>query len=215
MFFSHKGARMLGDFVMLSVMGPHAGESNNQIFKRKIDDVAKVGNTFWLVRSSRSRPNIVQPFVTEALKHSAAVYCVFISPASVGGAEETSSATKATRFSGHAERPDARDQSAWSALPAGLGPVTGHLDGAAHALILDELQLVHGQELSLWDWAEFGPAGLPIRTRQGSSTLCAVRKNTSSHPDRMKSGTRSIVAIGRLAKPYSVWLDANKVHIAP
>lgn len=200
---------MLGDYAMFSVMGPHAGETENGIFDRKIKDISEVGRTFWLVRSSRSRPSIVQPFVAEAMRREVAVYCVFISPSAVGGAQETSSAARATRFSGHSVRPDERDPSAWSPLPEKLGPVTGHLDSAAHALVLDELQLVTGQELSLWEWAEFGPAGVPIRTRQGSSTLCAVRKNTASHPDRMKSCTRSIVAIGRLAAPYSVWLGAN------
>lgn len=200
---------MLGDYVMFSVMGPHAGETDEEIFDRKIKDVAKVGKTFWLVRSSRSRPNIVQPFVAEAMRHGITVYCVFISPSSVGGASPTESSSPAGRFSDRPVRPTRHDVAAWSALPAGLGEVTGHIDAAAHALVFDQLQLVRGQGLSLWDWAEFGPAGLPIKTRQGSSTLCAVRRNTASHPDRMKSCARSIVAIGRLAKPYSVWLDAN------
>ena len=33
----------------ISVMGDHAGEGVDKIFKRKIEDITKINRTFWLV----------------------------------------------------------------------------------------------------------------------------------------------------------------------
>lgn len=34
---------------IISVMGDHAGEGVDKIFKRKIEDIKKINRTFWLV----------------------------------------------------------------------------------------------------------------------------------------------------------------------
>ena len=40
-------------------MGDHAGESPNEIFQRKMIDIERVGQTFWLVKSRKSQPESV------------------------------------------------------------------------------------------------------------------------------------------------------------
>jgi hypothetical protein len=45
---------------LLSVIGSHAGEEMNVIFNKKIEDMTKVGKTFWLIKSYMAKPPIVQ-----------------------------------------------------------------------------------------------------------------------------------------------------------
>jgi hypothetical protein len=48
------------EYNLFSVMGPHAGESSAAIFARKIADVRNVGRTFWVVRSHKAKPDMIQ-----------------------------------------------------------------------------------------------------------------------------------------------------------
>jgi hypothetical protein len=41
-------------------MGPHAGESNEQIFSRKIQDITNTGLTYWFQSSNKANPSVVQ-----------------------------------------------------------------------------------------------------------------------------------------------------------
>jgi hypothetical protein len=56
-------------------------------------------------------------------------------------------------------------------------------------------------------WVQL-PSGIGPVTGQmdASATACAVQKNMSAHPNRMKSRYRRIVAVARLAEPYCVWV---------
>ena len=62
-----KNMKILNEkFVIISVMGPHAGESSEQIFSRKIKDIERTGNTFWMIQSYKSNPPKVQSLVKKA-----------------------------------------------------------------------------------------------------------------------------------------------------
>lgn len=152
-------------FVIISVMGPHAGESEAEIFKRKIEDVGRTGKTFWLIRSRQAKPFMVQRICKEAkieLKH---VFTVFVEASSVGGSTPTSSAASATSYSD--------DRRTWEDLPEGLSPVTGKIDRGAYALIFDQLKL-YNSIIDLWNYADFFDQEHPIKIFQGASTLCAI-----------------------------------------
>jgi hypothetical protein len=75
------------------------------------------------------------------------------------------------------------DRAAWLPLPSGMGPVTGQMDHSATALVFDDLATDVDRTLDLWRYADM-----------------------STHPDRMKSRCRRIVAVARLAEPYCVWV---------
>jgi hypothetical protein len=187
----------LGDFAVISVMGPHAGESTKQIFTRKKRDIEKVGKTFWLVRSPAVKPCMVQEMCSAARKRSQRVSCLFISPSSEGGAKDTDGASPATEYS--------VDGSTWLPLPKGLTPVTGRLDGRAAALVFDELTIIDKQaELDLWDYCCHGDGTAPIIFGQGRSTVCAIRKSSRACRGKMKSNIRVLVAKARLAAPFAV-----------
>jgi hypothetical protein len=60
--------------------------------------------------------------------------------------------------------------------------------------------------LDLWRYADAANQDLPVKFKLGLSTVCAVRRDMASHPDRMKSRFRGIVAAGRLVEPYCTWV---------
>ena len=186
------------DYAVISVMGPHAGEDAGTIFKRKIDDTRNVGKTFWLVRSYKAKPPTVQSICGVAAGKGMKVHCLFVEPSSQGGAAPTKSSGAAREYS--------PDGVTWFALPKGLGPVTGLMNAGAYALVFDELILEGQAAVDLWDYADFVEPCSPVIIRQGASTICAVRKNMSTHPKKAKANVRCLVAIGRLAQPYAVWL---------
>ncbi len=178
---------------VISVMGDHAGEGVNTIFDRKKADIERLGKTFWLVRSPQARP----PHVQEICKATPA-YTIFIEPATKGGARPTTEEDAAKEYSD--------DRVLWHQLPKGLGPVTGKLDTGATALVFDMMTTNVTGKLDLWDYAQSSDIHKPLRFILGCSTVCAVRSDTKSHPEKMKSRYRGIVAVAKLANPYCVWI---------
>ncbi len=174
-------------------MGDHAGEGADAIFDRKKADIERLGKTFWLMRSPKARP----PHVQEICKTLPA-YTIFIEPATKGGARPTTEEDAAKEYSD--------DRVLWHRLPKGLSPVTGKLDTGATALVFDMMTTSVSGKLDLWDYRESSDFHKPLRFILGCSTVCAVRKNTESHPEKMKSRYRGIVAVARLVNPYCVWI---------
>lgn len=178
---------------IVSVMGPHAQEDTDAIFVRKRADIARVGLTFWLMRSPKARP----PQVSALCRNSPASV-LFVGPATPGGARPTTKGDAATEYS--------CDRRSWHTLPDGLSPVTGKLDSCAAALVFDMLTTDVDTTLDLWDYADASTPATPLRFRLGCSTVCAVRTDMKLHSNRMKSRHRAIVAVARLTHPYCVWL---------
>lgn len=178
---------------VISVMGDHAGEDVATIFNRKIADIKTTGRTFWLVRSAKARCPEVQEIC-----RSGPAYVIFVGPATPGGARPTTAETVAREYSA--------DRRTWQGLPDGLGPVTGKLDAAAVALVFDAMETSRVNRLDLWSYADYFAEDKPLRFRLGCSTVCAVRRDMTANPDRMKSRYRPVVAVARLAEPYGVLL---------
>jgi hypothetical protein len=178
---------------VVSVMGDHAGEGADAIFDRKKADIKRIGKTFWLMRSPKARPAQVQ----EICKTIPAC-TIFIEPATKGGARPTTEEDAAKEYSD--------DRVLWHRLPKGLSPVTGKLDTGATALVFDMMTTYFGGTLDLWNYGESSDIHKPLRFILGCSTVCAVRRDTRSHPEKMKSRYRGIVAVARLADPYCVWI---------
>ena len=181
-------------------MGPHAGEDSSAIFTRKIGDIQNVGKTYWLIHSYKAKPNMVQHICGIASQHAEYVKCYFLAPSSQGGAFPTIHSAPANQYS--------TDNTNWNPLPPNLSPVTGHITKSACALVFSELQTEATLALDLWHYSDGFNQEMPIVIRQGSSTVCAFRKDTDLHPARMKSHIRPVVAVGILAKPYAVWLKS-------
>jgi hypothetical protein len=188
------------EYSVLSVMGPHAGEESDAIFARKISDIRNTGRTFWVIRSHKARPNMIQAIAAAVRHRSGELLCAFLAPSSPGGAVPTKICCAATEYSA--------DQSKWQALPAGVTAVTGQMTPSTCALVFDQLCLPESAVVDLWQYADFFDPTQPVKIRQGASTIGVLRGDTSTHPDRMKSHLRQVVAVGRLVEPFAVWLRA-------
>jgi hypothetical protein len=186
-------AALAGPNCVLSVMGHHAGEGSDEIFNRKKTDINRFGKTFWLMRSSKARPAQVQGMCV-----TIPTYTIFVEPATKGGARPTTAKDVAKEYSD--------DRVLWHRLPEGLSPVTGKLDSGATALVFDMMTTDESGTLDLWEYGELSENQKPIRFVLGCSTVGSIRKDTKSHPDRMKSRYRGIVAVARLADPFCVWV---------
>jgi hypothetical protein len=180
-------------------MGPHAGETELGIFGRKIADINRIGKTFWLNRSYKSKPNMIQQICAEAKKEKNNCYCLFIAPSSEGGADPAITSDSATSYS--------EDALIWNSLPSRLSPVTGKIDRGARALVFDQLELINKISfINLWDYADFFNQELPIKIMQGGSTFCALKRDMRNHKNRIVSYRRRIAAVGRMSEPYCVHL---------
>ena len=186
------------EYAILSVMGPHAGQDEAAIFSRKIADIHNIGITYWLIHSYKAKPNIVQHICGKASGQDANVRSYFLAPSSPGGASPTLHCVAANEYSS--------DNTNWVALPQGLSPVTGHINRSAVALVFGELHIEATSTLDLWQYSDGLDPEQPIIIRQGASTICALRKDMTHHPARIKSHSRRVVAVGTLTKPYAVWL---------
>lgn len=101
----------------------------------------------------------------------------------------------------HAAGLMSEDQRKWVPLPKGIGPVTGRLNGGT-ALLLDSLEPCSAS-IDLWRFMEH-PGSDPVRFMLGASTACLVP--AAEIAAGMKSRYRRVVAVGRLSKPYAVYL---------
>lgn len=178
---------------IVSVMGPHAGEGADVIFDRKKSDIDGAGMAFWLIRSPKARPAHVQQMCS-----TLPGYTIFVEPSTRGGARPTTEAMAATEYS--------RDRVSWERLPIGIGPVTGKLDSGATALVFETLVTSNGGVLDLWEYSEYSDIGKPLKFALGRSTICAVRRESKAHVERMKSRYREIIAVARMKEPYCVWV---------
>jgi hypothetical protein len=114
------------DYSVLSVMGPHAGEESGAIFARKIADIREVGRTFWVIRSHKAKPDMIQTIGTSVCSGSGERLCAFLAPSSPGGAVPTKTSGAAIEYSA--------DRSKWNTIPVGISPVTGQMTKGTCAL---------------------------------------------------------------------------------
>ena len=187
------------NLLIISVIGPHAGESEEDIFARKINDIEKSDQTYWLIKSWKAKPDMLQSICSHAIEKGYNIKCFFIEPSSIGGATPTKVSNSAKYYS--------TDNITWSVFPKDLSPVTGKIDGNSYALVFNELKLENGI-LDLWDYADYFSQSSPLKIMQGASTLCAIKKDSSNIPilEKIKSRFRRVIAVGKLCPPYGVWL---------
>jgi hypothetical protein len=145
------------------------------------------------MRSPKARPPQVQ-----GICKTFPAYTIFVEPATKGGARPTTEDDAAKEYSD--------DGVLWHQLPKGLSPVTGKLDTVATALVFDMMTTDVRGTFDLWDYGDALDIHKPLRFILDCSTVCAVRKDMKSHPEKMKSRYRGIVAVARLAEPYCVWI---------
>ncbi len=172
-------------FCVLSVIGPHAGESMPQIFARKLEDIACCGFTYWLGRSYGCSP---QQFAS--LQAEQDITCYFLEPAVPGGARPTTEAGIAYEYFAN---------DCWHPLNQHLSPVTGKVsDGRAWALVLKSIAFPVADTINLNAFTDLR-GGIQVKFKLGYSTVLA---NPSAPSDAVK--LRKVAAVATLAFPFCV-----------
>ncbi len=182
-------------YVLFSVVGSHAGESQAEIFDRKKREIINAGKSFWLIKSFKAKTRDIQNLCRIASKDGEDIFCIFIEASQKFGAQPTKTSSVASQFSS--------DNVHWLDIPNRIR-ITGKIDKMATALVLDSLKIDDEEKIKidLWNYSDFLNDLEPIRFMQGASTICAIEK----HNEGMKSRCRKIIALGKLVKPFAVWL---------
>jgi len=179
-------------------MGPHAKQSEAEIFTAKAHQVGMYGRCFWLYHSMMARPDQVQ----ELCGRSQPSYCIFVK----GRPQPTKLADVATEFATSRDGP-------WASItPAEIRP-TGKLGGAPCAMIFDALELpdqptdvFDALTLNLLNYSPFGLPSQAIDTQMPHSTVCCERTPSRNDKDQMQDVIRHVVAVARLQRPFGVWV---------
>lgn len=179
---------------LISVVGTHAGETLKQIFKRKRKEIEKAGFTFWLYKSHSAKPKTIQKLA----KNNKETLCFFVKASSRTGARPTKDKELSTHFSVDGVR--------WQKIPKNI-LVTGS-SKSAFALVLKDIKLVKNS-IDLWHYSDFNNQKEPVKIRLGDSTLLITQKDSSKHPNKMKSHIREVVAIAKLKAPFCVQLTTK------
>lgn len=79
---------------IISVIGDHAGEGVDAIFRRKSKDIEQAEKTFLVMKSPKARPAQVQ-----SLCKKTHIYTIFVEPATKGGARPTTNEDAAMEYS--------------------------------------------------------------------------------------------------------------------
>ena len=182
--------------VIISVIGYHGGSSPDMILQRKSNDILKIGKTYWLHRSYKAKPEIIQKACTGIS------YCFFIA-ASGTSSTKPYGVSQPTRIDEVAKEWSI-DKENWVPFIVEQSVVSGKVkDGMAHALVFDQLETIKEDiEVDLWDYEE--NLGGALRFYPNACSICC--KNAIVRQVTPKSRMRKLIAIGRLCKPFSVWL---------
>ena len=184
-------------YVVISVIGPHAGESEGKIFKRKKREIKDTGKSFWLHKSYNAKPDVVQDISKEALKKGNTPLCIFIQASSKKGAQPTKQADRMREFS--------VDRKNWKKVPSGI-LVTGSSKNS-FIMVFNELDIIERKEfLNLWDYSLFGASEKAVKMALGASTVCCLKESSKDDQNKMKSNLRKVVAVGELTYPFAAWV---------
>lgn len=183
-------------YAIISVVGIHANEEIAHIFARKIEEIRRSGKTYWAYRSAMANPKTVQEFGFMAADEKSTVDCLFIEASSPRATKPTKGSEKALSLSLNKE--------SWNKIPDN-NLITGS-GRSSFALVLDKIDLIEKTSVDLWEYSRKDNPGKAIRLMLGNSTICCVKDSSEKDGSKMKSRYRRLLAIGRLARPYAVWL---------
>lgn len=193
---SAKGSSLLNaaknaEYVFISVMGPHANEKEEEIYKRKYNDIVRCGEGFWL-------SGVNERFFNECRKqlNGKVGYLILVESSGNGrSAVNTTGSDPATQYS--------EDIINWKDIDANITPVTGKLPNKAY--YFDDIEIITTQDEIDLDYYEDTFKSGAIIFGRGYSNVFA-KKNLTQLQDCMKSHIRKIVAVLRLKAPYVVWV---------
>lgn len=185
-------------FIIISVMGEHAGESVDKIFSRKQQEIIDTGKSFWLIRSNIAKTETIQKIGKCASEENIDLFCIFIEASTKKGAMPTINDEMAQEYS--------NDKIEWKQIPNGI-KVTGDITKNSTGIVFGSLDVFKNlqKEIDLWNYSYF-LNNSPTQLKIGASTICCIKNYCIG----MKSHKRKILAVGKLVEPYAVFLSNEK-----
>ncbi|HPA20718.1 MAG TPA: hypothetical protein PLU30_23420 [Verrucomicrobiae bacterium] len=187
----------------------YAGETPQQILRRKIRDIAlfsrdprlraQIPGVPWRLQSSAVTPDRLR----RLFGHEPA-YVIFVGSPGARDPHPGSGQRRGLRTA-HGQRVQWQDPSSgsWKNVPRPLQ--VGSYGRALLLLALERPEKPRVIDLGLYRNA---PGTGPIKFSNFCSTQCGTRTNRP-HPGAMKSSVREVVAVGRIVRPHSVELRAG------
>jgi hypothetical protein len=183
---------LAAEYSILSSAGSHAREDWATIIARKTADIAKTKHSVWVLNSNAARPDSMKSFCN----NHAARYVIFLSRER--GAKSDSGPSTGDRVQCYSG-----DNRSWSPLDQSLSHVTGKVNRATTGLWLDALEEVKSGSVNLTSFRKHGDNEILARFERHESTY-PVRRMAP-----VQEGRYQILAVGRLASPFAVWLSAQ------
>jgi hypothetical protein len=179
-------------FIFMKV-GNHAGETWEQILKRKRQEYKRTGRIFWGYGGNTCHPiSIVQPFARLALKEHGSIFLV-MEPIDSKAEPDI---VPAIEYS--------QDGVTWEPIPDGI-----QIIGSRYALVLDEIK-PGDLEISLAEFeVALGPsAGKPAELYlQGHVDKgCFIKSAQNRVVPEQKQGVRKIGFMAQMKEPFAVLL---------
>lgn len=184
------------DNLLICVIGPHAGEDLETIFKRKIKDIEQCSYTYWICKSRVISPEIISSF--QEYNNQKDLYILFIKTTTNSQGKDTKNADAAIYV---------EEDEKWKELDPKLSPITGKMPTSGFKF--GEITLVNEKEktIDLSEYVEWSPdkekRGCSIQIMMGKSTLCITK---SKKKQNMKNSVRQIVGYAKLIIPFCVKL---------
>ena len=149
------------EYLVISVTGPYAGESEEDILERKRREIEACGFTFWHHQSNKAKPDAVQTLGAKAKSKGEPLYFLLIESSSKRGGLDTKKSPQAKEY--------AEENGHFTPIPQGIYVEIGK---KPYALKLKSLTTGIGS-IDRWDYSFLD--GSPLRILQGGSTLCVKK----------------------------------------
>jgi len=180
---------LAADHLILANAGSHAKQSCHKIIARKSADIGRTNHTVWVVNSNAARPDAVQLIC----KNHGACYVIFVNRVRDGKAADGTSRD-------HEARSYSIDGLKFVKLDGGLTEVSGDIKRSTTGFWFDALEEESSGSLDLGCYVKAGD-GKVLDRFWPSDSAYPVRRAHDVRP-----GSYQILAVGRLAAPFAVWL---------
>jgi len=189
------------EHLILSSAGPHAGQAWRQIVARKSSDVDRAGHSVWVLNSNAARPEMVQTFCEK----QGARYVIFVTRERGKGSRGTAApdvAGKPGTTRDQRARHYSADRGSWASLDPLLTEVTGDIRRSTTGLWFDCLEETPSGSLDLGSFVKHHDGEVLTRFWPSDSAYLVRRRSD------IRSGQYRILAVGKLAPPFAVWLQS-------
>lgn len=177
------------DYVFISVMGTRVQLNEDELLRRKTDDIKRHGESFWV-------SDINEKYIKECREEYKGMpgYVILVKSKSKVNNKNLKTATHYSE-----------DNINWKDINANISPVMGKLPSEAYSF--DNIEIINTKNIIDLDCYEDTINSGAIKFGSGNTySNVFAKKSAVKLPGGMKDHKREIVAVLRLKAPYVVWV---------